>query len=40
MSPQMIFFGAARLVLVREELDCVLARMREIGAEIELDQHH
>ena len=37
MSPQMLFFGAARLVLSDEEFERVLAKMREIGAEIELD---
>ncbi|GLU32552.1 XRE family transcriptional regulator [Trinickia caryophylli] len=36
MSPQILFFGAARLVLSAEEFERVLAKMREIGAEIEL----
>ncbi|WP_434033611.1 hypothetical protein [Cupriavidus sp. a3] len=36
MAPQMLFFGAARLVLSDEELSRVLDRMRAIGAEIEL----
>lgn len=36
MAPQMLFFGAARLALSPEELERVLARMREIGAEIDL----
>jgi hypothetical protein len=36
MSPQILFFGAARLVLSDEEFERVLARMREIGARIEL----
>lgn len=33
----MLFFGAARLVSSDEEFERVLANMREIGAEIELD---
>ncbi|MFP4891493.1 hypothetical protein [Paraburkholderia sp. EG304] len=37
MSPQIMFFGAARLALTPDELERVLAKMREIGAEIELD---
>ena len=36
MSPQILFFGAARLVLSPEEFERVLARMREIGARIDL----
>ncbi|WP_137925087.1 hypothetical protein [Cupriavidus sp. 2SB] len=36
MAPQMLFFGAARLVLSDDELRRVLGRMREIGAEIDL----
>ncbi|QET01121.1 XRE family transcriptional regulator [Cupriavidus pauculus] len=36
MAPQMLFFGAARLALSDEELERVLARMREIGAAIDL----
>lgn len=37
MSPQILFFGAARLALSDEELKRVLDRMRDIGAEIDLD---
>jgi hypothetical protein len=37
MSPQILFFGAAKLALSPAELEKVLAKMREIGAEIELD---
>lgn len=37
MSPQMLFFGAARLVLSNDEFERVLAKMREIGAQIEVD---
>lgn len=37
MSPQMLFFGAARLALSGDEIDRVIAKMREIGAEIDLD---
>ncbi|MFM0435104.1 MULTISPECIES: hypothetical protein [Paraburkholderia] len=37
MSPQILFFGAARLALEPAELDKVLEKMREIGAEIELE---
>jgi hypothetical protein len=37
MSPQMLFFGAARLALSDDELERVLAKMREIGAQIELN---
>ncbi len=37
MAPQMLFFGAARLALNADELDRVLACMREIGCEIDLD---
>ncbi|APF87568.1 hypothetical protein BCR16_12530 [Ralstonia solanacearum FJAT-1458] len=36
MAPQMLFFGAARLVLTKEELERVLARMRAIGASVDL----
>jgi len=36
MAPQMLFFGAARIALSDEELERVLARMREIGAEIDI----
>jgi hypothetical protein len=37
MAPQMLFFGAAKLALKPDELDRVLAKMREIGADIEMD---
>jgi hypothetical protein len=37
MAPQMLFFGAARLALEPHELEKVLAKMREIGADIQLD---
>jgi hypothetical protein len=37
MSPQMLFFGAARLALSDKEFARVLAKMREIGAAVELD---
>lgn len=37
MAPQMLFFGAARLALSATELERVLARMRDIGADVELD---
>ena len=37
MSPQMLFFGVARLVLSDGEFERVLAKMREIGAEIQID---
>lgn len=36
MSPQMLFFGAARLALTHEEFDHVLEKMREIGAKIDV----
>lgn len=36
MSPQMLFFGAARLVLTDDEFGRVLEKMREIGATIEV----
>jgi len=36
MAPQMLFFAAARLALSEDELERVLARMRSIGAEIDL----
>jgi len=36
MAPQMLFFGAARLVLTDGELQRVLDRMRDIGAQIDL----
>lgn len=35
MSPQMLFFGAARLALTDDEFNRVLEKMREIGAGIE-----
>ncbi|MGA3972387.1 hypothetical protein ACI2VT_16395 [Ralstonia nicotianae] len=38
MAPQMLFFGAARLVLTEEELERVLARMQAIGATIDLTE--
>jgi hypothetical protein len=38
MSPQILFFGAAQLALSNDELERVLAKMREIGAEIDLDE--
>ena len=37
MSPQMLFFGAARLALTHDEFDRVLEKMRQIGAEILVD---
>lgn len=37
MTPQILFFGAARLALEPAELDKVLEKMREIGAEIQLE---
>jgi predicted transcriptional regulator len=37
MSPQMLFFGAARLVLTDAEIERVLVKIREIGADIEFD---
>ncbi|AMR79258.1 hypothetical protein [Cupriavidus nantongensis] len=36
MAPQMLFFGAARLALSDEEMERVLSRMRDIGADIDL----
>lgn len=38
MSPQMLFFGAARLVLTDDEFGRVLEKMREIGATIEVER--
>lgn len=37
MSPHMLFLGAARLVLSDAELEKVLVKMREIGAEIKFE---
>lgn len=37
MAPQMLFFAAARLVLSDAELERVLTKMRQIGADIGLD---
>lgn len=37
IAPQMLFFAAARLVLTDDEVARVLEKMRDIGAEIELD---
>lgn len=37
MSAQMAFFAAARLVLSAEEIDRIVDRMREFGAEIEIE---
>jgi hypothetical protein len=37
IGPHMLFFGAARLALTDAEMERVLVRMREIGAEIALD---
>ncbi|WP_328586146.1 hypothetical protein [Chitinasiproducens palmae] len=36
MSPHMLFFGAARLVLTDEQLASVVQRMRQAGAEVDL----
>ncbi|MBF6987271.1 hypothetical protein [Cupriavidus sp. IK-TO18] len=36
MAPQMLFFGAARLALSDAEMERVLARMRDIGADVDL----
>lgn len=38
MAPQMLFFGAARLALSDEEMERVLTRMRDIGADVDLDE--
>ncbi|MBO4121100.1 hypothetical protein J5T34_10225 [Cupriavidus gilardii] len=38
MAPQMLFFGAARLALSDAELECVLTKIREIGAEIHMQR--
>ncbi len=38
MAPQILFFGAARLVLTEEELERVLARMQTMGATIDLTE--
>ncbi|MDE1182326.1 XRE family transcriptional regulator [Paraburkholderia sp.] len=37
MSPQILFFGAAKLALTPDELERVLSKMREIGANVDLD---
>ncbi len=37
MAPQVLFFGAARLALTDGEMERVIARMREIGAEIDIE---
>ncbi|MEQ0775879.1 hypothetical protein ABLT15_26595 [Paraburkholderia tropica] len=37
MSPQILFFGAARLALSPEELERVIDKMREIGADLDID---
>jgi hypothetical protein len=36
MSPQMLFFGAARLALTPAEFERIVQRMREMGAEFDL----
>lgn len=36
MAPQMLFFGAARLALSNDQLARVVAKMHEIGAELDL----
>lgn len=38
MSPQMLFFGAARLALNDQEFGRVLEKVQEIGGSIDLDQ--
>lgn len=38
MSLQMLFFASARLVLRPQEIERVLKRMREIGAEVTADE--
>ncbi|WOD18965.1 XRE family transcriptional regulator [Paraburkholderia kirstenboschensis] len=38
ISPHLLFFAMARLELDAETIDRVLARMRSIGATIELDK--
>lgn len=37
MSPQILFFGAAKLALSKDELDRIVQKMKDIGAEIDLD---
>ncbi|SMG25663.1 hypothetical protein [Paraburkholderia susongensis] len=37
MAPQILFLGAARLALTQEEFERVVSKMRELGADIELD---
>lgn len=36
MSPQMLFFGAAKLALPQDQIDIICERMRQMGAEIDL----
>ncbi|UTV56511.1 XRE family transcriptional regulator [Burkholderia arboris] len=36
LSPHILFFGAARLVLPEQQLALVLEKMRELGAKIDL----
>ncbi|WP_175683821.1 XRE family transcriptional regulator [Burkholderia cenocepacia] len=36
LSPHILFFGAARLVLSDDQLELVLEKMRAIGAQIDL----
>jgi hypothetical protein len=38
MSPQMLFFGAARHALTEDEIARVLDRMRAIGADIDINE--
>jgi hypothetical protein len=37
MSPQMAFFAAARLELDQSQIDRIVRRMRDFGADIDLD---
>jgi hypothetical protein len=37
MSPQILFFDAAKLALSPDALERVIQKMREIGASIEID---
>lgn len=39
MSPQMLFFGAARLVLPWEQIEAVLQKMCEIGATVDFESN-